>query len=106
MVIAVAGVCVQLDDGGRSVRLALGSVGPTVLRAPRAEAYAATLADSTWTDTDAAARPRLREFGHLAAAARHGRSTTCADPPPTAAMPSAVLARRALAGGLRRARAA
>jgi len=42
MVIAVAGVCLQLDEAGRNVRLALGSVGPTVLRAPRAESFAAT----------------------------------------------------------------
>jgi CO/xanthine dehydrogenase FAD-binding subunit len=41
MVIAVCGVCVQLDEDSRRVRVALGSVGPTVLRAPEAEAFAA-----------------------------------------------------------------
>ncbi len=40
-VIAVAGVCVQLDEPSRSVRVALGSVGPTVLRAHEAESLAA-----------------------------------------------------------------
>jgi len=71
MVIAIAGVCVQLDDAGRSVRLALGSVGPTVLRAPRAEAFAAAiLADhDVWADPGAAVPAvALVEFGRLAAA--------------------------------------
>ena len=60
MVIAVASVCVQLDAAAHRVRLALGSVGPTVLRAPRAEELAASL---DW------ARPAgaLAEFGRLAA---------------------------------------
>ncbi|HEV2359570.1 MAG TPA: FAD binding domain-containing protein [bacterium] len=38
MVIAVASVCLVLDEARRGVRVALGSVGPTVLRAPAAEA--------------------------------------------------------------------
>jgi CO/xanthine dehydrogenase FAD-binding subunit len=38
MVIAVANACIQLD--GDDVRLALGAVAPTVVRARRAEAYA------------------------------------------------------------------
>ncbi len=37
MVIAVASVCVVLDPVRRSVAVALGSVGPTVLRCPEAE---------------------------------------------------------------------
>ncbi len=68
MVIAVAGVCLQLDERSRAVRVALGSVGPTVLRAPEAEAYAAAVV--AWDDL--AARPtlgELEEFGRLAAAA-------------------------------------
>ena len=60
MVIAVASVCVQLDLAAHRVRLALGSVGPTVLRAPRAEELAASL------DWDRPAEG-LAEFGRLAA---------------------------------------
>jgi CO/xanthine dehydrogenase FAD-binding subunit len=41
MVIAVCGVCVQFDEDARGVRVALGSVGPTILRAPEAESFAA-----------------------------------------------------------------
>jgi len=40
MVIAVAGVCLQLDCRARRVRVALGSVAPTVIRARAAEAFA------------------------------------------------------------------
>ncbi len=41
MVIAVAGLCLTLDEDRREVRVALGSVGPTVLRATDAESLAA-----------------------------------------------------------------
>jgi len=41
MVIAVASLCLLLDEGGRTVRVALGSVGPTILRAPDAEQFLA-----------------------------------------------------------------
>ncbi len=41
MVIASASLCLVLDGERRSVRVALGSVGPTVLRAPEAEAQIA-----------------------------------------------------------------
>jgi CO/xanthine dehydrogenase FAD-binding subunit len=41
MVIAVASLCLVMDEDARAVRVALGSVGPTVLRAPEAEAFAA-----------------------------------------------------------------
>ncbi len=54
MVISVASACLQLDENG-GVRLALGSVAPTVVRCPEAEAYAA-------------ARPNPVEFGRRAAA--------------------------------------
>jgi CO/xanthine dehydrogenase FAD-binding subunit len=68
MVIAIASVCLQLDAAVRSVRLALGSVAPTVVRAPEAEAFAASVI--AWNDPeqplpDSAAS----EFGRLAAAA-------------------------------------
>ncbi|HEU4943376.1 MAG TPA: FAD binding domain-containing protein [Gaiellaceae bacterium] len=61
MVIAVASACLQLDEEHGAVRLALGSVGPTVLRAPRAERLAA--------EALAGADPAgaLVEFGRLAA---------------------------------------
>ena len=67
MVIAVTSVCLQLDPVGRSVRVALGSVGPTVLRARRAEAFAeAALA---WDEPGATVPAAVvREFGRLAAA--------------------------------------
>jgi CO/xanthine dehydrogenase FAD-binding subunit len=39
MVIAVAGLCLQVDEEARQVRVALGSVGPTILRAIDAERF-------------------------------------------------------------------
>jgi CO/xanthine dehydrogenase FAD-binding subunit len=39
MVIAIASACLAVDRSGRSVRIALGAVGPTVLRARAAEAW-------------------------------------------------------------------
>ncbi|HWC69990.1 MAG TPA: FAD binding domain-containing protein [Actinomycetota bacterium] len=55
MVIAVASLCLQVDPDTRSVRVALGSVAPTVVRAPEAEASAAQiLADAgSWDDPTA-----------------------------------------------------
>ncbi len=41
MVISVAGLCLVMDDDARAVRVALGSVGPTVLRASEAETFVA-----------------------------------------------------------------
>jgi len=68
MVIAIAGLCLQLDPVARSVRLALGSVAPTVVRAPEAESFAAGAV--AWDEPD---RPlpddAIAEFGRLAAAA-------------------------------------
>jgi len=60
MVIAIASACLQADSDRHTVRLALGSVGPTVLRATRAEHLAASI---DWGDSAA-----LAEFGRLAAA--------------------------------------
>lgn len=62
MVIAVASVCVQLDEDARDVRIALGSVGTTVLRATRAEQLVTQL---DWNEPDERA---LQEAGALAAA--------------------------------------
>jgi len=94
MVIAIAGLCLQLDAAARSVRVALGSVGPTILRAPEAEAFAATTVP--WDEPD---RPlddaAVAEFGELTAAA----ATPIDDVRGTAAYRRhavAVLARRAL----------
>ncbi len=64
MVIAVASVCLQLDDEAHGVRLALGSVAPTVLRARLAEEFAEML---DWSAPDGSAA----WFGHLAAADTH-----------------------------------
>ncbi len=66
MVIAIAGACLAVDGPARTVRIALGSVAPTVVRAPDAEVFAADAVDwaaGTVSD-DAVAR-----FGSLAAAA-------------------------------------
>jgi CO/xanthine dehydrogenase FAD-binding subunit len=74
MVIAVAGLCLQLDEDGRQVRVALGSVGPTILRAPDAESYAArALSDAGVWDDPAATIPGAAIDGfadRVAAAAR------------------------------------
>lgn len=68
MVIAIASVSLQLDAAARAVRVALGSVGPTVLRAPEAEAYAAEAFD--WDDPQRPLpEPAAQEFGALVAAA-------------------------------------
>jgi carbon-monoxide dehydrogenase medium subunit len=60
MVIAVASACLQVDEERHGVRLALGSVGPSVLRARHAEEFAER---RDWHDT-----ATLAEFGRLAAA--------------------------------------
>jgi CO/xanthine dehydrogenase FAD-binding subunit len=68
MVIAIAGVCLQLDPRQRNVRLALGSVAPTIVRAREAERFAASAIP--WDNPE---RPlpseAAAEFGRLAAAA-------------------------------------
>ncbi len=66
MVIATASVCVVVDVPTRSVRIALGSVGPTVLRCAEAEALAATEVDWSGGAIDPEA---ARRVGALAAAA-------------------------------------
>lgn len=70
--LAVASLALVIDEDRRQVRAALGSAGPTVLRAPEAEAFAvaAMTGAGAWEDT---AVPLLRstfqEFGDLVAAA-------------------------------------
>lgn len=68
MVIAIAGVCVQLDPHGRGVRVALGSVAPTVVRAPAAEEFLA--GNIPWDEHDRPPAERfLAEFAGLVAEA-------------------------------------
>jgi CO/xanthine dehydrogenase FAD-binding subunit len=59
MVIAVANLCLVMDEDARTVRVALGSVGPTVLRAADAEAFAAEALSRAggWDDPSAALPP-------------------------------------------------
>lgn len=59
MVIAVANLCLVMDEDSRAVRVALGSVGPTVLRAPEAEAFAAEALSraGAWDDPSAPLPP-------------------------------------------------
>jgi len=54
MVIAIAGVCLAVDQPSRTVRIALGSVAPTIVRATDAETIAASAVDwSAGTIADA-----------------------------------------------------
>ncbi|HSP27221.1 MAG TPA: xanthine dehydrogenase family protein subunit M [Ilumatobacteraceae bacterium] len=66
MVIAVASVCVVLDRADSSVGVALGSVGPTILRCPDAEEHLAASLD--WATLDAAPAD-LDRFASLVSAA-------------------------------------
>ncbi|CAB4809767.1 MAG: xanthine dehydrogenase family protein subunit M [Actinobacteria bacterium] len=66
MVIALASTCLATDLEGRNVRLALGSVGPTILRCTEAEAFAATAVSF---ETRSVSVADARRFGELAAAA-------------------------------------
>jgi CO/xanthine dehydrogenase FAD-binding subunit len=66
MVIAIAGACLAVDGPSRSVRLALASVAPTIVRAEAAEAHARQAVD--WSEGTIAAGA-VAEFGRLAATA-------------------------------------
>ncbi len=72
MVIAVASLCLVIDDDRHAVRVALGSVGPTILRAPDAEVFIARAMTEagTWDDS-AAPLPSgvLDDFGERVAGA-------------------------------------
>ena len=68
MVIAVASACLAVDEGARSVAVALGSVGPTILRCPDAEA--ALAADVDWEHVRADDEALARFGDAVAAAAR------------------------------------
>jgi CO/xanthine dehydrogenase FAD-binding subunit len=72
MVISVAGVCVVMDEDERAVRVALGSVGPTILRAPEAEAHAADALEraGAWSDPEAQVPEHdVEDFGERVGAA-------------------------------------
>ncbi len=72
MVIAVASLCLVLDEERREVRVALGSVGPTILRAPEAETFAsrALVRAGAWDDPAASVDAKtIQEFGDRVAAA-------------------------------------
>jgi CO/xanthine dehydrogenase FAD-binding subunit len=72
MVIAVAGLCLVIDEENGRVKVALGSVGPTILRATEAEQQiAAAMASSgAWQDPSIIIPDQvIDEFGELVAAA-------------------------------------
>ncbi len=67
MVIATASACLVADTHVRRVRLALGSVGPTILRCPDAEQWITDRLD--WDTMSAVESVAAQEFGMMAAAA-------------------------------------
>jgi CO/xanthine dehydrogenase FAD-binding subunit len=68
MVIAVAGLALVVDRARRRVGVGLGSCGPTILRATRAEAFAAALFEAGgWDRALAPSEASRREFGALVA---------------------------------------
>lgn len=72
MVIAVAGLCLVMDEDQRRVKVALGSVGPTIIRATQAEDYisAALQSAGAWPDPSATLpESAVTEFAELVAAA-------------------------------------
>jgi CO/xanthine dehydrogenase FAD-binding subunit len=74
MVISMAGLCLVVDEPGRTVRVALGSVAPTVIRASEAETYAASaLSDAgAWEEPNARLpQGAIEGFGELVAEATH-----------------------------------
>jgi CO/xanthine dehydrogenase FAD-binding subunit len=62
MVIAVASACVVIDRSRRSVAVALGSVGPTILRCPEAEMHLADALDWSTLDVPPGALDRFAEL--------------------------------------------
>jgi CO/xanthine dehydrogenase FAD-binding subunit len=70
MVIAVASLALVVDRTRRRVGVALGSSGPTILRATEAERFATGLFDeSGWTRPLRLAQSAQIEFGRLVGAA-------------------------------------
>jgi len=70
MVIAVANLAMVVDRARKAVRVALGSVGPTIIRATEAEEFArGLLEESGWERPLAASTSAAERFGELTAAA-------------------------------------
>jgi CO/xanthine dehydrogenase FAD-binding subunit len=72
MVIAVAGLCLVVDEERRRVNVALGSVGPTIIRATQAEERIAEALTSSgsWDDRTALLADQVMdEFAELVAGA-------------------------------------
>lgn len=70
MVIAVASLALVVDAQRRRVGIGLGSCGPTVLRAPEAERFAAgVVEEATWEGGFRPSDAACAEFGRLVAAA-------------------------------------
>ena len=69
MVIAVAGLALVADRGRKRIGIGLGSCGPTILRAPEAEAFAAGLFDEAGWRQFVPSESACLEFGTLVAAA-------------------------------------
>ncbi len=66
MVIAVASACLAVDTGAERLAVALGSVGPTIIRCTEAERQLAAAVD--WS-TSTVAPDALDEFAELVSAA-------------------------------------
>lgn len=103
MVIAVAGLCLVIDEDARRVKVALGSVGPTIIRAVDAENQISAAMESAgaWKDASVALPANvIEEFSRLVASA----AKPLDDVRGTAAYrrhACAVLARRALRWAIR-----
>jgi CO/xanthine dehydrogenase FAD-binding subunit len=69
MVIAVCSFAVALDPGNRAVGTGIGSAGPTPLRAPAAEAFAAAELADRWESRKPLPDNVLNRFGELVGAA-------------------------------------
>jgi CO/xanthine dehydrogenase FAD-binding subunit len=71
MVIAVCSFAIALDREARTVRTAIGSAAPTVVRAPEAEAFAEGAMEEAgaWERPDALPDAALTRFGELVGAA-------------------------------------
>ncbi|MGD9694720.1 MAG: xanthine dehydrogenase family protein subunit M [Thermoleophilia bacterium] len=71
MVIAVCSFAIALDAQARTVRTAIGSAAPTVIRAPEAEAFIEGVLDegSCWERRAAPPRSAMARFGELVGAA-------------------------------------
>ena len=72
MVIAVAGLCLVVDEDNRRVKVALGSVGPTIIRASKAEDQisAALQSAGAWKDPSVTLpEDASKEFAELVASA-------------------------------------